>query len=392
MVKTNHLVYLCHVVDERTKSERAISSDSPAAANKVVGICNALRSVNVRCTILSSGRGRQNGSGTCHSPVTGRHRGVTSVNARFLHLPFLTHFVTMLSLAALIVVLLRKYPGARVLAYNRSYHYLVALVIARFMGAVVFLDLEDGYINQTKGILRYLKNSVTRIIFDFLCPGGSLLASSALRNQVGESRTLVCYGVASGQCVPLQDWSSAKIRILFGGTLIEEVGPQLLLDALEILLTTRSSINSEMEVIVTGKGPWESHFSDFAQKNPELLTFCKNLTYSSYGEVLRKCHVGLSLRLAEFEMGMTTFPSKVLEYACNGLLIVSTRSSDVPLLMGQAAIYLEKETAGALAELLAFILDGRGNLQALAKIGHARVLDQCNQISVGSVVSEFLFE
>lgn len=389
MSNRGHVIYLCHAVDELLKNERAITTDSAAAANKVFGVCLAMRKANLSCTMLSCGRGRQNGSGSWHSQQLKRYKGVASMYASFYQFPLLTHLVTMLSLVLLLFTLLKKHPGANVLVYNRSYHYLPAILLARLMNSSLFLDLEDGYINDSNGGLKSIKNSITRKLFDFLCPSGALLAASSLQIQVKSAHILVCYGVASTLHDPNQDWASPKLRILFGGTLLEEVGSQLFLDALVIASAKHLDLSQYLEVIVTGKGPWEDAFTEFTRKNPSLMTFAKDLSAIKYTEVLRSCHVGLSLRLSKFEMGATTFPSKVIEYASNGLLLLSTRVGDVPRLLGDEAVFLEHETSEALAEQLLRMIDLRQSLQITALKGRARVLEQCSHYVVGNALSNF---
>jgi len=385
-----HVIYLCHAVDKLLKSERAITTDSPAAAIKVFAVCRAMRGANLSCTMLSSGRGRQNGSGSWHRQLSRRHADVATVYASFYQFPLLTHLVTMLSLAVIQFTLLKKYPGAKILVYNRSYHYLPALLLTRLMNSSVFLDLEDGYINESKGRLITIKNAITKKLFDFLCPNGALLSTPKLKTQIKCTHNLVCYGVAGEADAPKQDWASPKLRILFGGTLLEESGSQLFLDALVIALAKRPSLSRDLEVTVTGKGPWEGSFTEFTAKNPFLMTFEKDLTATKYTEVLRSCHIGLSLRLSKFEMGATTFPSKVIEYADNGLLVLSTRVGGITRLMEDGAVYLEYETPEALAEQLLRMIDLRQSLQTTALKGRALVLEKCNRAVVGNALSNFL--
>jgi hypothetical protein len=384
-----HIIYLCHVVDEKTKHKRSISSDSPAATKKVFAISNALRAAGLGCSVLSSGRGRQNFTGSFYSASSKRHQGVATVYAHFVHLPVVTHLVTMLSLALIVYSLLRRYPGARILAYNRSYHYVAALIVAKLFRSSIYLDLEDGYNNQSRSAITHIKNGLTKWAFDRLCNAGAVLAATTLGSQVSSRHTLVCYGVAasrSGQC---QDWSAPRLRILFGGTLLEEVGSQLLIDALALLIASEPKDAVPIEVIVTGKGPWEAPFFQFARNNSQLLKFAQNLPASEYAQVLRSCHVGLSLRLSTFQMGATTFPSKVLEYADNGLLVVSTRSSDVPALMGDTVIYLEDESAEALVMLIRDLVERRDQLKSIALAGQDRVHRLCSPTAVGKALIDF---
>ena len=383
MTERQVVVYLSNAIDERVKAERAITTDSPAATNKVLALVSAMRGAGMRCIVLSLGRGRQTGSGIRHAVMLRRLEHGAAIYAAFWQLPLVTHLVSFVSLAWLLAKLIWRHPSLSVLAYNRSFHYLPALLLARLLGVRVYLDLEDGYNVENKGKLRHFKNALTRRVFNWLCPDGAMVASTALRAQLSHPFPLICYGVAKSEIAPRQNWLAPRLQILFSGTLLEEVGSNLLLATLEILRKQHPALTEQLHFVVTGKGPCAEVFRAFAALEPAWLTFGEALSRARYLEVLRDSHVGLSLRLSTFEMGSTTFPSKVIEYAEHGLLVVSTRASDVPLLFDNKALYLEDETALALATMLATLPQRRDELLETAIRGRMWVLSNCSTKAVG---------
>jgi glycosyltransferase involved in cell wall biosynthesis len=385
------VVYLSNAVDELIRAERSITTDSPAATNKVFALAGAMRGVGMRCTVLSLGRGRQNGTSIRHAATARRLEHGTILYAAFWQSPWLTHLVSFASLAWLLAKLIRRHPALCVLVYNRAFHYLPALLLARLLGVRVYLDLEDGYIVEGHGVIRHLKNTLTRRLFSWLCPHGSMVANSGLARQLDRPPALVCHGVASAFRAPCQDWHSGRLKVLFSGTLLEEVGCSLLLDALEILRRQHSEVVHRMYVVVTGKGPFAEAFRRLAEEEPEWLSFGESVRRMDYLNVLKSSHVGLSLRLSAFEMGATTFPSKVVEYAEYGLLVLTTRASDVPTLFGETALYLDEETPEALAVLLSSLPERRTKLQDLAIAGRAGVASTCSPEVVGLALKRFLF-
>ena len=384
------VVYLSNAVDESIRAERSITTDSPAATNKVFALAGAMRGVGMRCTVLSLGRGRQNGTGIRHEARARRLEHGAILYAAFWQLPWLTHLVSFVSLAWVLAKLIRRHPALCVLVYNRAYHHLPALLLARLLGVRVYLDLEDGYIVEGRGGIRHLKNTLTRRLFSWLCPHGSMVANSGLSSQLDRPPAMVCHGVAFASQAPCQDWSSGRLQVLFSGTLLEEVGCKLLLDALEILRRQHPEVVKGMHVVVTGKGPFAEAFRDLAEQAPEWLSFGESMRRIDYINVLNSCHVGLSLRLSAYEMGATTFPSKVVEYAEHGLLVLTTRASDVPTLFGEAALYLDEETPEALAFLLSSLPEQRTKLQDLANAGRSQVISTCSPAVVGQALKRFL--
>ena len=131
-------------------------------------------------------------------------------------------------------------------------------------------------------------------------------------------------------------------------------------------------------------------FLGLAAQAPEWLIFDESLGRKAYLDVLNSSRVGLSLRLAGYEMGTTTFPSKVLEYAQHGLLVLTTRASDVPMLFGKEALYLEEESAQAFASLLVSLPRLRESLRNTAIRGRKRVLNACAPEVVGQGIRRLL--
>jgi len=392
MHEAQALVYISNAVDETLISDRSIKTDSPAASNKVFAIARAMHGVGIHCTVLSLGRGRQNGSGVWHAASTKRLEHGPIIYAAFWQSPWLTHLVTFASLTLLLAKLIRRNPGLCVLVYNRAYHYLPALLLARLSGVRIYLDLEDGYIVEGRGRIRHLKNTLTRRLFGWLCPHGSMVANSGLSSQLDHPPAVVCYGVTFASRAPCQNWNSGRLQVLFSGTLLEEVGCNLLLDALEILRYQHPEMVKEMHFVVTGKGPFAEAFKRCAEQAPEWLSFRGSIRRIDYLNLLNHCHIGLSLRLSAHEMGATTFPSKVLEYAQHGLLVLTTRASDVPTLFGKEALYLEEESAQALATLLASLPRLRKNNRNTAIRGRKRVLKACAPEVVGRGIRRLLVQ
>jgi glycosyltransferase involved in cell wall biosynthesis len=237
----------------------------------------------------------------------------------------------------------------------------------------------------------HLKNALTRALFNWLCPDGAMVANSGLVAQIAHHNPLVCYGVAESVSNLQQDWKAPRLQLLFSGTLLEEVGSQLLLATLSILREQRPSLVNDLHFIVTGKGPFGEAFRSFSTLAPEWLSYGESLPREIYLEKLRSSHIGLSLRLASFEMGKTTFPSKVVEYAQHGLILLTTRASDVPFLFGETALYLEEETPEALLFLLDSLLERRNELHKIAIVGRERVASTCSPEVVGQALKHLLF-
>ena len=95
-MKTRPLVLVvCNALDDKTRLERGIVSDSPAASRKVLMLCQALREAGAHPCILSLGRGRANGSLTYFPRTVRRVSGIPVIYAPFSHVRFFSQFLSL---------------------------------------------------------------------------------------------------------------------------------------------------------------------------------------------------------------------------------------------------------------------------------------------------------
>jgi hypothetical protein len=122
------LIVVCNALDDETRLERGISTDSPAASRKVFMMCNAIREAKVRPIVLSLGRGRQNGSGEYFPSVVRRVNRVTVIYLPFIHLPLLSQLLSFIG-PVWFMLHFRRLQGAKtVLFYNRMPAYIYSSI------------------------------------------------------------------------------------------------------------------------------------------------------------------------------------------------------------------------------------------------------------------------
>lgn len=386
----SRLVYLCNALDEKTRIERSITSDSPAATQKVLQIALALRRSDVTTIILSLGRGRQRGSGRWHPAKIVRSQGIAIVYAPYFDFPWLTHLVTCLAVPRLIWRLRVQKPV--LLAYNRLPHYLLGIEFARWLGLRRFLDLEDGDVrDEGSAIRQWIARAMTKR-FDNLCDAGSLLAANSLSTQYAGSNTLPCYGVAELN-ETARDWSANPLKVLLGGTLQRTTGAELFVAAIRYLRQSNFKGLDLLEFNITGKGQSEALLKTVAyEAGMPLVRFHGSVPRTEYLRILAFSHIGLVLNLPSSQLGGTTFPSKAINMAAAGLAIISTKVSDVPtIFQSDGAIYLEDENPQTLAKLLFDLLEERQRLAAIAQQGQHRVAEICSQAKVGQSLKTYFF-
>jgi glycosyltransferase involved in cell wall biosynthesis len=386
------VIYLCNAVDEETKTERNIPFASPAETNKVFQVVKAMQTQAMDVSVLSLGRGSQTGDGTKFAAAEKTIGNVKITYAAFWHLPIFTHLIGALSMASIFMSLVRdtKSPVA-VIAYNRLFHYIPTLVLAKLYRKNCFLDLEDGK-NESTRLINRVFGLFSKQVFNFLCNQGALIATNSLRKELGTKRIVVCYGCTEFSPERLFQWDSQPVQILFGGTLMEETGARLLIDTIEILNSNYPEINGRLLISVTGQGPMSTELERYAKANGKgWINFYGSIDRASYRQLIHQSHAGLSLRMPTSEYGRTTFPSKIIEFASHGLLIISTKVNDVPeLLDKQSAILLSEATPECLASDLNNLVLGFYDAGTMAEKGKQRIFNLCNYEIVGRNLKKLL--
>jgi len=385
------LIVVCNVLDDETRLEREITTDSPAASRKVSLLCQALRLAGVRPYVLSLGRGRTNGASNFYPVSVRRIDGITVVYASFSHLPLFSQLLSFFSPVLLIWRLRRPVPVVAVF-YNRMTAYVPTLLVATAAGYKCVMDLEDGEVaGASRKSVRDRLGRLVPWLFDRLCSGGALLACSALAGMTKVRPVYCYYGTAVSEASKTR-WSNPSLTFLMAGSLMPETGADTFIEAIQRLRRESPEWVQQIRFEVTGKGPSLDAFKALANElvAPQVVVHGRT-TDAQYREILDRCEVGLALKPIGGALADTTFPSKVIEFAGAGLLVLTTDISDVRQLLGADAIYLSSNEPQDLILLLKSVADDRAAASACAEAGSRAVLDRCSPQLAGRDVANFIF-
>jgi hypothetical protein len=388
---TDRLLYVSNAMHDALRTSRQIETDSPAASRKVFGVTLAARSVGIRAVVVSLGRGRPRGNIRWWSTYVCRVSGVPVVYLPFTNVPVLSHVISMLALGALLARIARRRKDTTVLFYNRAGLYLLGVVVARLGGLRTTLDLEDGAVERDMKAMAGAGARIYRRLFDALCSAGALLACEALRSTTRIRPAAPCYGVVSGPPIP-ERWEGSRVAALYGGTLEEDTGASLLLSAVDSIRRSAPDWARLLTIEVTGKGSAMREFEVAASdpRAPRIIVHGRT-DDAAYRAVMARMQVGLALKTNAGGYASTTFPSKVVEMAGAGMLVLTTDISDVREVLGEGACYLERDEPGLLVELLRWVVETHTAAAARASIGTAAVADRCSPRAVGELVRRVLF-
>ena len=387
-----NLIFICNALDDVTRLERGIVTDSPAASRKIFLLCKAMSNANVSTTIVSLGRGKQDGSGRFYRSKVRRVKGIAIVYLPFLHLPVLSELLTLFSSLPIFWRLIRKKTIKVLLLYNRMPAYLPVLIFAKLLRIERVLDLEDGAIDIKQWTLSGLISRILNGLFDSLCSGGALLACQSLERATKLRPTQCCYGITEAQTSKV-NWAISPIKVLLGGTVSDDTGALLLINAIKKLRQESPSWAENINFIITGKGDCLEQFKLLAAQpgKPEVMVHGRT-TDDEYKRILGGTHVGLALKPNKGALAETTFPSKVTEFASQNILVVTTDISDVRKVLAEGAIYLEFDDSELLINKLQWIEENRDAARTISLKGGQAISNTCAPEKVGLLLRDFLFK
>lgn len=365
--------------------------ESPAARNKVLGVVEALRTAGAQAYVVTT-------TGIDPGVAPRRPLAVSRKNhAVFVQVfgarssAVLRRVSALLFLGLFVLRLVRR--GDAVILYNAYPDYLLAALLCRLKGAVCVLDIEDWIPPQlTSALERVVRVSQPMLLR--LCQPRQITVSQQLGKALELERFLPVYGVASFHAGDRRTppFSGPVTRVLYGGSILHETGFDLFEAALADLVADPPEAPIDIVVSGTFDTSRMTALADRAGTGRNLsMTVAQDLSAEAYRALCDTMDVGLCLKLSNSVMGQTTFPSKVLEIAAKGMLLVSTPVSDVPLIFDDdSAVILATDDHRALADALRSAAANPGRAADRARRGEARVHALFDAQTVGRAILAFL--
>lgn len=244
--------------------------------------------------------------------------------------------------------------GDVVVLDNYEFVYVVAAYLVKVFRRVTFvLEYEDG------------KHLIERSYFKLLAlvaewAGRPLIQAALLTHpELGKRlpaeipKELVPGLIVSQKGVVDRPFEG-ELRFLYAGSLDRTRGVDLLLAVLHYLPSDGWHLD------VTGDGPLASEIVDVANSATwsDKVTFHGNLPASAYQTLVERCHVGLNCQRSSDRISSVTFPSKIFSYLSAGLLVLSSKASEVEQICQRACIYFDGETPMALGAAMTRLIKG----------------------------------
>lgn len=390
----SRLYYFAPISTEEINRRYRKSVHVGAASHKVLGVCHALNRSGVSAVVVSSlvtdglsGILRGNFFSYLHSSR------VAYIKIFSFGKSFVQRIVSSFSFLLFSIRIVRAEDV--VLLYNFFPDYILAAFYLRIIGKRAVLDIEDGPRTDEIGV-RGSVNRISYFLLRHLCADRFIVSSRTLSTKFGLAPSLAVYGVADyfgdiGEFSP--KFLGEKINILLGGAIMPETGWELFKDAVKHLVETAPDL--PVRFFITGHFISSDilAFADDVSASSDIeINVHPDLSADQYRLILDEMDVGLCLKLPSHSIGQTTFPSKVIEYAARGLLLISTSVSDVPSIFDDdSAVLLKTEEGIECATAILQVVERRIEARRIALNGAALIAREFSSDAVGAKMREFLY-
>lgn len=268
---------------------------------------------------------------------------------------------TLSRITGMTFLLWRMLSKARqcVVIYTNNYVITaVPTMLCRLFRRVgILLDLRDvlEYDANVRGIKRFVSKILSRISQHVI--DGAIVLSPSMLDKVVTRNIFVFRGVVSKEPRRISEKIPKKFHIVYGGRLDEQRGARLFASMIRWL--DSQQVNLQNVVFhVTGAGPLANEIEKAFRDARHLKGhFHGLLSLREYHSILSISHIGICPQLATDPFSKGSFPSKLLEYMQEGLLVISSKVSDVDSISNDAGIITyEEDTPASLGQAILMVI------------------------------------
>jgi len=349
MPSRRNVIYLTNYVGPQLARQRGITTHSPAANYRVESLIRALRAADYTVQLVSAGWKRSDRSLRHYPPATENLTSdLTCRYVRYFDFPVLNALVCFCSTLRLILSLCRRHPHSAIIFYNPTVQSAWPALLVRWLCRVpIFSELEDGtHLIPSVG---WLRHAAFRFLLAWTRPfvAGAIVPSRYLAAYYDNKPVFLFRGCVEPEGAPTdaQTPPADTLTFLFGGTLDDIRGVDILIAALKILETGGPCGQVRPSFLITGSGPRQEWVRDRCREFHNLeVRYLGRLPATEYNKVLAGCHVGLALQKQHHPFSRACFPSKVIALIAAGKLVITSAVADLEdFAVGKVLIYADDD-------------------------------------------------
>jgi len=351
---------ILYIGEFRSERLESVTIFSDAGMNKKDGLIDVFQNLNYDVTGFSPIFVPESGK-SIYQSFNKNYKGINIKYPITLCLHPLVNMIFTILVSLIGIYKLRTKDFDTIVFYNFEPQYCIPAIFAKHLfGASLVVQYEDGLSNH-HSLRIALPARLMRVTTTL---DGALLVSSQLKEKVSTSNTAVVRGVSSVYDCDYKSINKnemidteAKVTVLFSGGLREGKGIDLYLDAI------KDCIEHLPEVIflVCGHGPEErkQEIQNRIKKfDSERIKFLGRVEpWEAYLNLIHSVDILVALEDPNDAYNQLCFPSKLIEYANTGNIVVTSDISDVSNLKPQPFIIVDEYDSDTLAKSIEEVCD-----------------------------------
>ena len=255
-------------------------------------------------------------------------------NRWFVHIQFLTWCLFNLK------------PNEQVLVYHSLGFDADFLFLKKVKGIRIIGDIEEIYQDVSKQKISKEKNEYRfiEICDKFLFP------NTVLNERLNKNNRsyLVCHGIYKANEIVAEKFSDGKIHLLYSGTFDPVKGGAV------ASIRMAEFLPENYHLHITGFGDDTAVLSELRRiKNVAKcdITYHGYLDNEAFVNLMQSCSIGLCTQDPTSLLNLTSFPSKILNYMANGLVVLSGRNRAIEeSSIADVIYYYDEQSPKAMAD------------------------------------------
>ena len=241
--------------------------------------------------------------------------------------------------------------GERVLVYHSMMLMCPIMLAKKIKKFQLILEAEEIYQDVAE-----FSSGMKQCEYKFFESADKYIFPTELLNQklnVNNKPYSIIYGTYRVEEDKKNKFNDGKVHVIYAGTFDPRKGGALAAAAAATYLPK----NYHVHIIGFGSKDDTRMLLDKIDEISKLtqatITYDGFLNGEEYIHFLQKCDIGLSTQMPEGAYNETSFPSKILSYMANGLIVVSIRIKAIEISdVGQTVYYYEEPTPEAIANVI----------------------------------------
>ena len=336
--------YFCYYGDKDATHSR---DSSPAADTKIDYIIAALNNCSYGVDIISSATNESLQLSSSYSKIeqNNTYKFFLCIGkSKYGVLNLLDRVVRNIQLFIWCITHLKR--NEQVMIYHSLGYVNVFIILSKLLRIRIIGDVEEIY-QDVHDFSNFTKRNEFR--FFKLCDK-FMFPNTVLNDRINSKGipSVVCHGIYRNAVLKYSKFTDGLIHVLYSGTFDPVKGGAV------AAVKSCKYLDERYHLHITGFGDKSQVCAEIEAIRNETkasISFHGYLDTAQFVELLQRCHIGLCTQDPTSRLNLTSFPSKILNYLSNGLVVLSGINDAITKsAVGDILFYYQEQTPKSISE------------------------------------------